>query len=121
MFMDRADFLPGYRAGERKPRLGTLDLVQRAIEDGLAVSSVRPGPSTAYAERAVGGGPWCCVIAYCDASPTDCATSCGRTGMWHANGLHRVSILTWQRPVRALASSNADSTDGVGEPSLAHA
>lgn len=50
MFIERADFLFGYRVGERKPRLGTLDLVEQAVREAIAAGRVRPGPSAAYAD-----------------------------------------------------------------------
>jgi AcrR family transcriptional regulator len=49
MFIDRADFLLGYRAGERKPRLGILDIVAQTIQEGIAGGLIRPGPADAYA------------------------------------------------------------------------
>jgi AcrR family transcriptional regulator len=50
MFIDRADFLLGYRVGERKPRLGTLDLVANTIAEGIANGQISPGPPTVFAD-----------------------------------------------------------------------
>jgi AcrR family transcriptional regulator len=50
MFMDGGDFLMGYRIGERKPRIGALDVVENSISEGIAAGLIRPGPSAAMAD-----------------------------------------------------------------------
>jgi AcrR family transcriptional regulator len=49
MFIERADFMLGYRAGERKPRLGSLDIVGQSIQEGINRRLIRPGDAAAYA------------------------------------------------------------------------
>lgn len=49
MFIERADFMLGYRAGERKPRLGSLDVVAQTIKEGMERGLIRPGASNDYA------------------------------------------------------------------------
>jgi AcrR family transcriptional regulator len=50
MFIDRGDFLLGYRAGERKPRLGALDVVERSVQEGIDVRQIKPGIARSYAD-----------------------------------------------------------------------
>lgn len=49
MFIERADFMLGYRAGERKPRLGSLDIVAQTIQEGMERGMIRPGVFSEYA------------------------------------------------------------------------
>lgn len=49
MFIDRADFLLGYRAGERQPRLGSLGVVERTVQEGLDAGLIRPGDAAVFA------------------------------------------------------------------------
>jgi AcrR family transcriptional regulator len=49
MFIERADFMLGYRAGERKPRLGSLDVVGQTIQEGIDQGTFRPGAAATYA------------------------------------------------------------------------
>jgi AcrR family transcriptional regulator len=49
MFIERADFMLGYRAGERKPRLGSLDIVRETIRAGIDQGRIRPGDPDIYA------------------------------------------------------------------------
>lgn len=49
MFIERADFMLGYRAGERKPRLGSLDVVAQTIKEGMERGMIRPGVYSEYA------------------------------------------------------------------------
>ena len=50
MFIERGDFLVGYRGGERKPRLGALDIVEQTVREGIATGLIRPGSPRAYAD-----------------------------------------------------------------------
>lgn len=50
MFMERADFLLGCRAGERAPRVSALNIVEQHIRAGIAAGIIRPGPPTALAD-----------------------------------------------------------------------
>ncbi len=49
MFIERADFMLGYRVGERKPRLGSLDIVAQTIQEGMDRGVIRPGVAATYA------------------------------------------------------------------------
>jgi AcrR family transcriptional regulator len=50
MFMERADFLMQFYGAERKPRLGTLDIVVQAVQEGLAAGLIRAAPPQALAD-----------------------------------------------------------------------
>jgi AcrR family transcriptional regulator len=49
MFIDRGDFLLGYRGGERKPRIGALNVVEQAVREGIDAGQIRPGAARSYA------------------------------------------------------------------------
>jgi AcrR family transcriptional regulator len=50
MFMERADFLMQFYGAERKPRLGTLDIVVQAVQEGIDAGTIRSGPAQAVAD-----------------------------------------------------------------------
>jgi AcrR family transcriptional regulator len=50
MFIDRGDFLLGYRIGEHKPRLGALDVVERSVQEGIDAGQIKPGSARSYAD-----------------------------------------------------------------------
>jgi len=50
MFMQRGDFLVGYRQGDRQPRIDTLRIVQDAIQHAMDAGMVRPGNAQHYAD-----------------------------------------------------------------------
>jgi AcrR family transcriptional regulator len=50
MFMDRTDFLLGYREGERKPRLGSLDVVAQTVREAVEGGIIMPGDAFTYAD-----------------------------------------------------------------------
>lgn len=50
MFMQRGDFLLGCRAGEERPRVDTLGIVQRVCADAIGAGLLRAGSAPAYAD-----------------------------------------------------------------------
>lgn len=50
MFMQRGDFLVGYRQGGRQPRIDTLRIVQDAIQAAMDAGVVRTGNAQQYAD-----------------------------------------------------------------------
>ncbi|HZG67781.1 MAG TPA: TetR/AcrR family transcriptional regulator [Herpetosiphonaceae bacterium] len=50
MFMQRGDFLLACRPGDERPRIDTLGILERAIEDAIGAGLLRAGPATVYAD-----------------------------------------------------------------------
>jgi AcrR family transcriptional regulator len=50
MFMQRADFLAGFRPGEEKPRIDAFWVLQDTIQYGVDAGALRPGDVEAYSD-----------------------------------------------------------------------
>jgi AcrR family transcriptional regulator len=50
MFIERADFLLGCRAGEDTPRVSTLGIVEQTIREGIATGALGPGDPAVLAD-----------------------------------------------------------------------
>jgi AcrR family transcriptional regulator len=50
MFMQRADFLAGFRPGEEKPRIDAFRVLQDTIQYGIDAGALRPGDVEAYSD-----------------------------------------------------------------------
>ncbi|CAA9268936.1 MAG: Transcriptional regulator, AcrR family [uncultured Chloroflexia bacterium] len=50
MFMQRGDFLLACRPGDERPRIDTLGILQRAIEDAIGAGLLRTGSASMYAD-----------------------------------------------------------------------